>query len=58
MISFFMSIVLFVSYFVTDCAHPETLIASAIFWLAYIANIQAANIINSIEKDKVNNEKE
>lgn len=58
MISFFMAIVLFISYLASDCTHPEALIASAIFWLAYATYVTTMNIINNIEKDTVNNEKE
>ena len=55
MISFFIAVVLFISYLTTDCTHPEALIASAIFWLAYVTYVKTINIINNIEKDKVNN---
>ena len=58
MISFFIAVVLFISYLTTDCTHPEALIASAIFWLAYVTYVKTINIINNIEKDKTNNEKE
>lgn len=58
MISFFMSIALFASYFTTNCTRPELLITSAIFWLAYITYVKTVNIINNIEKDKVDNEEE
>ena len=58
MISFFMAVVLFISYLAADCTHPEALIASAIFWLAYITYVKQQILFNNIEKDKVNNEKE
>ena len=53
MISFFMAVVLFISYLATDCTHPEALIASAIFWLAYVTYVKTINIINIKEGNEI-----